>query len=117
MSNNTDDSDARHGPPPATGPAAEYRVGYGRPPLHSRFKPGQVANPKGRPRKNTVLRRTLLTPTTVVVGNQRETMLLIDILLMRAKSRALAGDRHALNYLLGLEGGRILARHVASDHG
>ena len=24
-------------------------VGYGRPPMHSRFKPGQSGNPKGRP--------------------------------------------------------------------
>jgi Family of unknown function (DUF5681) len=26
------------------------RVGYKRPPLHTRFKPGQSGNPKGRPR-------------------------------------------------------------------
>ena len=28
----------------------EYRVGYGKPPLHTRFKQGQSGNPKGRPR-------------------------------------------------------------------
>src|SRR5215831_15557093 len=27
----------------------EYRVGYGRPPRHSRFAKGQSGNPKGRP--------------------------------------------------------------------
>jgi hypothetical protein len=26
----------------------EFEVGYGRPPLHTRFKPGQSGNPKGR---------------------------------------------------------------------
>lgn len=31
------------------GEGAEYRVGYGRPPLHSRIKRGEVRNPKGRP--------------------------------------------------------------------
>ena len=28
------------------------KVGYCRPPKHSRFKPGQSGNPRGRPRKN-----------------------------------------------------------------
>ena len=28
----------------------DYEVGYGKPPKHSRFKPGQSGNPKGRPR-------------------------------------------------------------------
>ena len=28
----------------------DSRVGYKRPPMHSRFKPGQSGNPKGRPR-------------------------------------------------------------------
>jgi hypothetical protein len=27
-----------------------YTVGYGKPPRHSRFKPGQTGNPKGRPK-------------------------------------------------------------------
>ena len=26
------------------------RVGYGNPPVHARFKPGQSGNPKGRPK-------------------------------------------------------------------
>src|SRR6266511_2789790 len=32
-----------------TGPG--YQVGYGRPPHHTRFKPGESGNPKGRPRR------------------------------------------------------------------
>ena len=31
-------------------PPTSYEVGYGKPPGHSRFKPGQSGNPKGRPR-------------------------------------------------------------------
>jgi len=30
--------------------AAEYKVGYKHPPLHTRFKPGQSGNPDGRPK-------------------------------------------------------------------
>ena len=31
-------------------PRGDYEVGYGRPPVATRFKPGQCANPKGRPK-------------------------------------------------------------------
>ena len=30
----------------------KFDVGYGKPPKHSRFKPGQSGNPKGRPRSS-----------------------------------------------------------------
>lgn len=32
-------------------PAAKYKVGRGKPPVHAQFKPGVSGNPKGRPRK------------------------------------------------------------------
>ncbi len=31
-------------------PAGEYEVGYGRPPVASRFRPGRSGNPRGRPK-------------------------------------------------------------------
>lgn len=31
-------------------PSQPYQVGYGKPPAHSRFKPGQSGNPSGRPK-------------------------------------------------------------------
>ena len=31
-------------------PTADYEVGYGRPPTHSRFKPGESGNKAGRPK-------------------------------------------------------------------
>ena len=37
-----------------TNPAKPYTVGYCKPPLHSRFQPGQSGNDKGRPRKARV---------------------------------------------------------------
>ena len=32
--------------------AADYAVGYGKPPLHTRFRKGQSGNPRGRPRRS-----------------------------------------------------------------
>lgn len=36
--------------PPEIG--TDYKVGYGKPPVHSRFQPGQVTNPGGKPTKS-----------------------------------------------------------------
>ena len=33
----------------------DYEVGYGKPPKHSQFRPGDTANPRGRPRDNAGL--------------------------------------------------------------
>jgi hypothetical protein len=38
-------------------PKGEYRVGYGRPPLNTRFKSGHSGNPKGRPKGSKSLQR------------------------------------------------------------
>jgi hypothetical protein len=37
-------------------PPRGYTVGYGRPPLHSRFQHGKSGNPHGRPRRGTAER-------------------------------------------------------------
>lgn len=40
-------------------PEEEETVGYGRPPKHSQFKPGQSGNPRGRPKQSRSLRTYL----------------------------------------------------------
>jgi Family of unknown function (DUF5681) len=51
---------------------ADYEVGYGKPPRHTRFKKGQSGNPRGRPNgsKNlsTLLSETLSEPVIVVLS-------------------------------------------------
>jgi hypothetical protein len=44
-----DESDSIGMPPSA---ASGYAVGYGKPPLHTRFRKGQSGNPRGRPRRS-----------------------------------------------------------------
>lgn len=55
---NTANSDAGSGEP-ASKDKQDYEVGYGRPPRHSRFKPGQSGNRKGRPRGTRNLKTDL----------------------------------------------------------
>jgi hypothetical protein len=40
-------------------PSGDYEVGYGKPPKHTRFKPGQSGNPKGRPKASKDFRSLL----------------------------------------------------------
>ncbi len=38
----------------------DYEVGYGKPPEHTRFKPGQSGNPRGRPKGTKNLKTDLI---------------------------------------------------------
>jgi len=37
--------------------SGDYKVGYGKPPQHTRFKPGVSGNPKGRPKQTKDLEK------------------------------------------------------------
>jgi hypothetical protein len=46
--------------PAAASNESSYRVGYGHPPKHSQFRPGQSGNPSGRPKRVKNLQAELL---------------------------------------------------------
>jgi Family of unknown function (DUF5681) len=52
------DSIAPQGEPGS--PAADYKVGYGKPPLNTRFKKGQSGNPSGRPAGRKSVRELIM---------------------------------------------------------
>jgi Family of unknown function (DUF5681) len=75
---------------------SDYRVGNRRPPVHSRFKPGQSGNPKGRPRGSRNWENELVAELSERIpireGNRRRTLSKQRALTKALVNRALGGD-------------------------
>jgi hypothetical protein len=89
-----------------TGTEDDYEVGYGRPPRHSRFRPGQSGNPRGRPNGSrnfaSDLDRLLMAKITVNRDGKPRKVTTQEAALLRLGERALKGDPRALLRLLDL---------------
>lgn len=93
----------RQGTPRAKG---QYDVGYGKPPAAHRFKHGNNANPKGRKRgsrsRKVVIREVLFEPVTVREGGETRQMPVLEAVLKKLVSKALAGDHKAAVTVIGI---------------
>lgn len=100
-----------------SGEAAPYTIGYGRPPLHSRFKPGQSGNPRGKPkgRKSyrTIVAATLHEKITVQTPRGRKRMTKLEALIQTNMNNALKGDPRATDHILKIAREHGLADEVA----
>lgn len=80
-----------------------YRVGYGRPPTESQFKPGKSGNPKGRRKKTPsfaeVTEQVLNETIELRVGDQLWRMSNRNALVRSAIRQALAGKPRLLTVL------------------
>lgn len=85
---------------------SDYEVGYGRPPEHTRFKPGRSGNPKGRPKGarglNTLARELLTARVPVRTATGEKRMHRIEAVLHKAFELALKGNSRALSQILSL---------------
>jgi hypothetical protein len=90
---------------------ATYQVSYCRPPVHSRFKPGQSGNPSGRVKdsKNlkTLFHQILNEHIPLVDGTQSKNVTKAEALMRRLVIGALKGDSRSLMTLM-------YARHAQS---
>jgi hypothetical protein len=83
---------------------ASYAVGYRRPPVHSRFKPGQSGNPSGRVKgsKNlrTLFHQILNEQIPLLDGSQSKKVTKAEALMRRLVIGALKGDSRSLMTLM-----------------
>ena len=88
-------------------------LGYGKPPLHTRFRPGQSGNPRGRPKGSlnftTDLKNVLLAPVALNDGGRSRRVTTQKAALLRLREKALKGDVRALDrflsYAMAMSGG------------
>jgi len=84
----------------------DYEVGYGKPPTHTRFLPGQSGNPKGRPKGSlnlaAALNRALKEKITVVENGRRKSLTKLDVAIKGLVNRAVTGDAKAMQQMLAL---------------
>jgi Family of unknown function (DUF5681) len=83
-----------------------YEIGYGKPPKHTRFKPGQSGNRRGRPSGARNLRSDLVDELgeriLISEGGRRRAVSKQRGMLKQLMAKALKGDVRAANTVLGL---------------
>ena len=74
----------------------QYNTGYGKPPQHSRFKPGQSGNPRGRPKGSrnsvNVLRDELAELITITENGKQKRITKLEGIVKAAALKGLKGD-------------------------
>src|SRR6478609_8709514 len=85
----------------------DYEVGYGRPPQHTRFRPGCSGNPKGRPKGTQNLKTDLMEELSerisISEGGKPKKLSKQRALLKSLLAKAITkSDARAANILLNL---------------
>lgn len=80
------------------------RVGYGRPPMHSRFQPGQSGNPNGRPKRRRSFKADFAAALdAVTAGDVTRQQQLADDVLNDALARDPVARKIAVAIALSLD--------------
>jgi len=90
--------------PPET--PRDYVVGYGKPPVHSRFQKGRSGNPKGRPRgrrnMSTLLSAALNGWVTVVENGRRKKITKREAIVTQLVNKSASADLKATQIVLAM---------------
>ena len=74
----------------------DYEVGYGKPPKHGQIKPGEVRNPKGRPKgsKNmsTIMKDVMGRRVTIREGNRERQVSFREAFIHKLAAKSLEGS-------------------------
>jgi hypothetical protein len=86
----------------------DYEIGYKKPPLHTRFSPGQSGNPNGRPKKRPSFTNSFLKEldrrVTVIVDGRSRSITQREAIVMQLTRKASAGDIKSAKLLIDLLG-------------
>jgi hypothetical protein len=87
-------------------PTGDYAVGFCRAPVDHQFKPGNKAAMRGR-RKGSrnhkvIVREVLFEPVTVREGSEIKQMSVLEAVIKKTATKALAGDNKAALTIIGL---------------
>jgi hypothetical protein len=89
-----------------TGSPGDFEVGYKRPPMHGRFRPGQAGNRRGRQKGirnfSTDVKATLAGPVALNEKGKAKRVSTQAAALLRLKEKALKGDMRSLEQLIRL---------------
>lgn len=106
--------------PDAAGSSGDYAVGYGKPPRHTQFKPGQSGNPRGRAAgsKNlkTLIERELDTKVTVREAGRPVTLTKRQLIVKQLIKKAIEGDHRSQQTLLKLDQELAASQRSANDN-
>jgi hypothetical protein len=84
--------------------SADYAIGRGKPPPHTRFRPGQSGNPGGRKKGSlnlkTVLETVSASEIEVTENGRKRKVPRIEAMIMKAFQIGLNGDMRAIKDLL-----------------
>ena len=86
-------------------PSSEYKVGYGRPPLQTRWKQGQSGNPRKRPRQQQesiaeIVDRLLLAPVKLSLNGETKHVPALEAIVSQLQLKEIAGNARASRVLL-----------------
>ena len=98
---------------------ADYEVGYGRPPSHTRFQKGRSGNPRGRPKGarnfGTELQEALGQTVLVREGGVARRVTRRGAVVLSLLAKALKGDVRAAALLIAAEQRADAAKQGAPD--
>ena len=83
-----------------------YQVGYGRPPVETRFKPGGIGNPKGRPKKQKtvgqMIENALTTRIRIEENGRTKFVTAQEFIFLKLVRAAARGEIRAIDTLFRL---------------